>query len=397
MQGKIRVLHLNINNCGGGAAEMFNSLCSAKSTLIENECITLESVDNRVRLLSRLSRLISFLILKIFSNASIVSNQTRSLNVINNNIVATINKLNPDVLHLHWVGGGVLNISSLSKVRAKVVWTLHDLWPLSGTHHCPVNMMSLHRLPRQGNLSNIADKIIESLTLRNKLRIYRSKEVTFVCPSHYIYNYTRKEFKGLSYIQPTLIQNGVDLEFWGKSPKDSEDKYYLNNDKVNVLCSFSRSPIIKGYDLFVRLLTSYPILSQTFNFFIVGAAPADWFAQYKGCTYLGFIDDPLTMRELIHRAKVTLVPSRFESFSLLTAQSLAANTPVIGFQETAVADLVKHKSTGYLAEKNNIDDLYAGLVYVNAQLHALCAWDKPTFSISSTINSYHDLYKKVTS
>ena len=41
-------------------------------------------------------------------------------------IVSEINRLAPDVVHLHWVNGGALTIGDIAKIKPPIVWTMHD-------------------------------------------------------------------------------------------------------------------------------------------------------------------------------------------------------------------------------------------------------------------------------
>ena len=50
-------------------------------------------------------------------------------------IVDKINALNPDIVHLHWVAGGMMPIEDIAKIKAPIVWSLHDMWAFTGGCH----------------------------------------------------------------------------------------------------------------------------------------------------------------------------------------------------------------------------------------------------------------------
>lgn len=50
-------------------------------------------------------------------------------------LVTQINKLQPDIVHLHWINEGFLSISDIYKIKAPIVWTLHDDWVFTGGCH----------------------------------------------------------------------------------------------------------------------------------------------------------------------------------------------------------------------------------------------------------------------
>ena len=46
-----------------------------------------------------------------------------------------INSFNADIVNLHWVCNNTLSIRDIKKIKAPVVWTLHDNWPFSNGIH----------------------------------------------------------------------------------------------------------------------------------------------------------------------------------------------------------------------------------------------------------------------
>lgn len=51
------------------------------------------------------------------------------------NVVDKINEREADIVHLHWINEGMMRIEDLSKIKAPLVWTLHDMWPFTGGCH----------------------------------------------------------------------------------------------------------------------------------------------------------------------------------------------------------------------------------------------------------------------
>lgn len=55
--------------------------------------------------------------------------------VYSNKVVDKINALYPDIVHLHWINGGMIRIEDFPKIKASIVWTLHDMWAFTGGCH----------------------------------------------------------------------------------------------------------------------------------------------------------------------------------------------------------------------------------------------------------------------
>lgn len=52
-----------------------------------------------------------------------------------------IASLRADVVHLHWVNGGMVSIAAAAAATKPVVWTLHDMWAFTGGCHYAGNCM----------------------------------------------------------------------------------------------------------------------------------------------------------------------------------------------------------------------------------------------------------------
>ena len=40
-----------------------------------------------------------------------------------------------DIVHLHWINAGFVNVRDLAKVNKPMIWTLRDMWPMTGGCH----------------------------------------------------------------------------------------------------------------------------------------------------------------------------------------------------------------------------------------------------------------------
>src|SRR5580658_2709661 len=46
-----------------------------------------------------------------------------------------IERFKPRLMHLHWLGAGVVSLDELARVDVPVIWTLHDAWAFTGGCH----------------------------------------------------------------------------------------------------------------------------------------------------------------------------------------------------------------------------------------------------------------------
>jgi len=40
-----------------------------------------------------------------------------------------------DIIHLHWINSGFINIKYIHRINKPVVWTMRDMWPMTGGCH----------------------------------------------------------------------------------------------------------------------------------------------------------------------------------------------------------------------------------------------------------------------
>ena len=63
-----------------------------------------------------------------------------------------VEQLAPDILNLHWVSGGFVPIEALAQFQQPLVWTLHDMWPMTGgchySHGCDRYQKACGRCPQ---------------------------------------------------------------------------------------------------------------------------------------------------------------------------------------------------------------------------------------------------------
>src|SRR5690606_37463645 len=50
-------------------------------------------------------------------------------------LAARINASDADVVHLHWINGGMARIEDIAAIRKPIVWSLHDMWAFTGGCH----------------------------------------------------------------------------------------------------------------------------------------------------------------------------------------------------------------------------------------------------------------------
>lgn len=282
-----------------------------------------------------------------------------------------VRRLDPDVVHLNWVGDGFLSPENVAKFDCPIVWRLPDMWAFTGGCHyadgCDRYTDSCGRCPK---LDSTVRWDASRLTHRRKARAFEDAEITVVGPSSWIADRAR-ESSLFGNRRVEVIPNGLDTTVYRpRDPDLGRDLFDLPEDEPVVLFG-AQSPgdPRKGGDLLETALNHLStdgshedVVQVVFGTSRAEEAPDTGFET----RYAGYLHDDQSLALLYAAADVMVVPSRYEGFGQTASEALACGTPVVAFDATGPSDIVDHQETGYLAEPYDATDLAAGIRWVLA-------------------------------
>lgn len=281
-----------------------------------------------------------------------------------------VNQIKPDIINLHWISGGFVQIESLQKFKQPIVLTLHDMWAFTGGCHysqdCDRYIINCGRCPQ---LHSNHDQDLSRWVWQRKLKAWRSLDLTIVTPSHWLADVARtSSLLGDRPIQ--VIPNGLDTKVYQPlNTKVARDLLHLPQDKQLILFGAMRatSDLRKGWQFLqptLQYLKQFG-LQNKIELVIFGASEPEMPDDLVfPCHYLGQLHDDLTLAIMYAAADVTLAPSIQEAFGQIASESLACGTPVVAFGVTGLLDIVTHHQNGYLATPFNCQDLANGIDWV---------------------------------
>ena len=81
------------------------------------------------------------------------------------------------------------------------------------------------------------------------------------------------------------------------------------------------------------------------------------------CRYklIGAVTDKSKLVQIYSAADIVVVPSHYESLSLVIAEAMACGTPALAFDSGGQTTLIDHKENGYLAHYPSVDDFAEGI------------------------------------
>lgn len=323
-------------------------------------------------------------------------------------LIKKIIKLNPDIVHLFWVTGGFLKIETLQKIDVPIVWTLHDMWPLTGGCHYDDECRRFQN--ECGNcpiLNSNSERDLSYRILKRKTESWAGTPMVVVATSHWLADMARTSavFKNK---QIVVIPNGIDTDKYKPINKSvAREAWRLPQDKNLILFSaFSAtSDKRKGNQYLIPALESMAKQGwgENTELVVVGASepakPIDFGMQVH---YVGNLGDEISQVLLYSAVDVTVAPSMQENLSNTVMESLSCGTPVVAFDIGGMPDLIDHMKTGYLAKSFEVNDLQTGIKWIleNKERHKELSVtarqsviDK--YTLEKVATQYADLYKKV--
>jgi glycosyltransferase involved in cell wall biosynthesis len=323
-----------------------------------------------------------------------------------NSVIDKINELNPDVVHLHWINGGMIKIENLPKINAPIVWTLHDNWAFTGGCHimweCEKYKSNCGSCPHLGSIKEF--DLSRRIFNRKQNTFSKLPNMVIVGLSRWLEDCAKKSSLFLNH-KIINIPNPIDTNvFKPFGKKQARELWNLPQSKKLVLfgAMSATSDINKG---FKELTESLNLLNdENMEFVIFGSSEPKEKQPFNIKThYLGHLNDDVSLVTLYSAVDVMIVPSLQEAFGQTASESMACGTPVVAFGHTGLLDIVEHKKTGYLAKPFDTNDLADGIKWVlnatNYDELSVNARKKVVREFDSSVVSdrYIELYHKVLS
>ncbi len=410
----MKILIVNTSDIQGGAARAAYRLHQAllqqgvdSQMLVQNKVsdnFTVHSINNTKiqKGLAKLRPTLDALPVQFYKN------KTKTLfspaNLPFSNAVDAINALNPDVVHLHWINGGMLRIEDLPKIKAPIVWTLHDMWPFTGGCHikwdCEKYKNSCGACPRLG--SNKENDLSKKVWKRKKKVFDELSDLTIIGLSKWINDCSKESslLKGKKHIN---LPNPLNTNVYKPFDKNHARKLWSlpDNKKLVLFGAMSAtSDINKG---FKELSEAIPKIDLSDVEFVVFGSSKPKNAPDLGCKvhYVGQLADDVSLVTLYSAVDVMVVPSIQENLSNAIMESLSCGTPVVGFNIGGNSDMIVHQENGYLAQPFDTTDLALGIncILNNKKYADLClnARDKVVRAFDSEVvaTRYVEVYKQL--
>lgn len=283
-------------------------------------------------------------------------------------LLKKLDKLKPDIIHLHNLHNCYINLSLLFKYikkhNIKTVWTLHDCWAFTG--HCPhFDMIGCDKW-KTGCYSCPQYKEYPKSLFDNSKIMYRLKRkwfsgvknMTIVTPSEWLASLVKESY--LKDYPVKVINNGIDLNVFKPTESDFRKKYALENKYIVLGVAFGWGRR-KGLDVFVELEKRFD--KEKYKIVLVGTDDNIDKLLPDNIISIHRTQNQTELAEIYTAADVFANPTREENYPTVNMESVACGTPVVTFNTGGSPEMLD-ETCGAAVAKDDNDAMYNEIIRI---------------------------------
>jgi glycosyltransferase involved in cell wall biosynthesis len=406
----ISILHVNYHDTKGGAAIAVQRIHEAqKLSGINSKILVAEKLSTNQEIIGPNStfeeikwQIFKSLNRKIEKIQKKKKYDSNSFNILPNNFIKKINKIDCDIVNLHWIGNNLIPIRNISKINKPVVWTLHDMWPYTGSEHYTLTTRFIDGYKKSNKPENLRGFDIEKYCWELKKKHY-PKEMLVVPTSEWQLNNVKKSYL-LKNLKTEKIALPINFDFWKPLDKTLSRKL-LNipiDKKIILIGSENLSHLRKGFHNIDRILKNINnkdvvVLSFGNNNKLLKSSDSIKYIN------LNEIKANTSDLKIVYSASdLFIAPSIQESFGQTVLESASCCLPSVCFENNGFSEVIDHEVNGYLAKQNDIIDFSKGIDWSLKNLKRENMEEnlinlKKKFSYQKVGDDYKKIYQKLLS
>ena len=279
-----------------------------------------------------------------------------------------------DIVCLNWINQGMVSfdaIEHLVDAGKHIVWTMHDMWNLTGIcHHAHECMRYTEKC---GNCQYVKKGRVENDLSRRvwlqKKALYDKANIHFVAVSNWLADKCR-ESSLLGNRALSVIHNAFPTDYYMTSLTAPVEKFNINYNKNIIVMGAARlDDPIKGIDYavdaFNYIFDNHPEVANNCVAVLFGdIRDASILSRIRlPFHHLGTVGDAKLLRQLYASSKVVLSTSLYETLPGTLIEGEAAGCVPVSFGMGGQADIIDHKVNGYIAEYKSAKSIAEGIIW----------------------------------
>lgn len=290
-------------------------------------------------------------------------NATRSM-------LKLLDKINPDVVHLHNLHSNYINLPMILKYLAEkdiaTVITLHDCWFFTGrcTHYtedeCYKWKIKCNRCKRlkKDIPSWLFDRSSKMWTDKNKL-FNAIPRLAIIGVSDWITNQAKQSFLKNALIFKR-IYNWIDLDTFNPKESNIKRKYNIMEDKFTILsvsAGWNRNSV-----KFKDAIKLSELIDDDMQMVLVGSG-MDKESLPNKIIVIDYVDSKDELAQIYSAADVYVHLSREDTFGKVVVEAMACGTPAVVYDSTALPELIG-EFCGFVVDCGNVDEIYKKILKI---------------------------------
>lgn len=317
-------------------------------------------------------------------------------------LLRQLDKIKPDIIHLHNLHGFVINLPLLfgyiKKRRIPTVWTLHDCWAFTGQcpyftlancgkwktgcHHCPqIQVYPKANVDRTRLMWRLKKKWFTGVN--NMILVTPSKWLAELVKQSFLKDYPVK-----------VINNGIDLDVFRPRDSSFRQDHGIAPQEYMLLGVASGWGKRKGLDVFIELAGRLP---EGYRIVLVGTNEETDKLLPENIISVHQTDNQSQLAEIYSAADLFVNPTREEVFGMVNAEALACGTPVITFNTGGSPEIIDD-SCGAVVDCDDVEALIEMCVNIcenKAFSRESCLTRSAGFNQDSVFEAYTFIYDKI--
>lgn len=392
----MKIVQLNVT-CGVGST---GKICLAVSRLlnerrVENYILFSEEdsdYEYGIKYAEKLSIKLEALKSRVFGNYGFNSK------ALTKKLIAKLDEINPDIVHLHNLHGHGCNLEMLftyfKKKNIKLYWTFHDCWAFTG--YCPhFDMIGCDKwqtqcqaCPQKGAYSFFFDK--SDKLYSKKKELFSGLDLTIITPSEWLKNLVKKSF--LKDYEVRVINNGIDLDVFKPSESDFRESHGLKDEFLILGVAFNWDKR-KGLDVFSDLARTLP---NDCRLVLVGTNENTRKLLPENVITIDRTENQQQLAEIYSACDLFVNATREDTFPTVNIEALACGTPVLTFRTGGSAEIID-ESCGMVVDKNDTQALINAVLRIKESrpfTEEACLKKSAEYQKEEKFKEYTEIYFK---
>ena len=290
----------------------------------------------------------------------------RSYNWLRSRWPGKLNNAAVDLVHVVWVNGESLSVGDIGRINSPKIMTLQDMWAFCGAEHYTESERYKEGYFKNGSSDSLSGFDIDRWVWNRKRQAWK-QPFQLVAISEWLAECIRAS-KLFADWPVCVIPNPIDTTVWKPLDRDTARRAFNLPDDKKILLFGALGGTIdsrKGYAYLEKALSIIADVRDDIHLVVYGQSRPEYMPETPfPISFVGMLNDPVTMVLLNNAADVFVNPAIQEAFGQTASEAQACGLPVVAFTDTGIADIVDHKVTGYLAQNSNALELAEGVLWV---------------------------------